>query len=288
MSRFLDDCAAYLREHDLSIIRLSEISGDGDAETLEYMPGNPCQNAYSVAKTFAMTAVGLLWDRGQIDPGETVCSILSDEIAPYRDEIDPRWFSSTVDMALTHRLGLPGGFLDIDCNPSSLFGRDFLRYTLTYPLDYAPGTGSKYSDGAYYLISRVVGRKAGVPLDTYLWRELFYPLGFQEAAWSRCPAGHAMGATGLYLHASDMVKLAALYQNGGLWKGMRILSEAWVRLALERRYAWNWDEAHRMCSKGGMRGQMLLFLPEARRSAAIQSFNGDAAAVASFARDYAG
>ncbi len=288
MSRFLDDCGAYLRERSLSVIRVSEIKDGGEVETLEFEPANPCQNTYSVAKTFAATGIGLLYDRGAIRLDERVCSVLADEIAPYRDKIDPRWFSSTVEMALTHRLGLPGGFLDIDVNPSSLFGEDFLRFMLTSPLDYPPGEGEKYSDGAFYLVSRLVEKRAGVPLDTYLWRELFLPLGFQEAAWSRCPGGHAMGATGLYLHSSDMVKLAALYLDGGLWRGRRILSGEWVDLAVNRGFAWGWDREHRMCSKGGMRGQLLLFLPETRRAVAIQSFEGAVGETAAFARDYTG
>ena len=286
MSRFLDDCAAYLRAKSLSVIRVSEIKDGGEPETLEFKPGNPCQNTYSVAKTFAMTGIGLLYDRGLIALDEPVCSVLADEIAPYRDEIDPRWFTSTVEMALTHRLGLPGGFLDIDVNPSALFGRDYLRYMMTHPLDYAPGEGAKYSDGAFYLVSRLVEKRAGMPLDTYLWRELFWPLGYQEMAWSRCPLGHAMGATGLYLHSSDMVKLAALYLDGGLWHGQRLLSEKWVELAVTREFAWNWDAERRMCAKGGMRGQMILFIPGAQRSVAIQSFEGAAAETATFARDY--
>ena len=64
MSRFLDECAAFVRTLPVGPIRIAEARADGSAETVAFQPANACQNVYSVAKAFAMTAVGLLWDRG--------------------------------------------------------------------------------------------------------------------------------------------------------------------------------------------------------------------------------
>ena len=81
MSKFLDDCAAFVRTQPFDIIRLSEIKDGGEIETLEYKEENPCQNTYSVAKAFAMTGIGLLYDRGLCRPEERICDILAEEIA---------------------------------------------------------------------------------------------------------------------------------------------------------------------------------------------------------------
>ena len=292
MNRFLTDFEAFIRTQPFRIIRLSETrrTDDGDfpdADTFEMTEANPCQDTYSVAKTFTMTAVGLLWDRGLLSLDEKIVDILRDEIAPGDfDRMDPRWANSTVEMALTHRLGLPGGFLDIDCNPASDFGEDYLGYTLTYPLDYEPGKGEKYSDGAYYLLSRVVGEKAGMPMDTFLWKELFYPLGFQEMAWSKCPHGHPMGATGLYIGSRDMAKLGVVYLSGGMYRGRRIVSEAWTKLAMEREFALDWDAEHRICCKGGMFGQKLILAPEQGRVVALQAYGANSNVIAEWVRDY--
>lgn len=283
MSRFLEECKSFIESNGLEFIRVSEIHNGGEPETVDFMDINPCVNAYSVAKTFTMTAIGLLYDKGLVKPEDKVCDILSDEIPEGMDE---RWCDSTVDMALTHRLGLPGGFLDIDVHPSTEFTDDFLKYMLTYPLAFEPGEQRIYSDGAFYLLARIAEKKAGMCLDNFLWQELLVKLGFKEMAWSHCPKGHAMGATGLYIHSSDMVKLGQLYLTGGLYNGERLLSEKWVKMAVEREYALDWDEEHRIYYKGGMCGQKLIIAPEQNRVVAVQAFHGNSGAVADWMKNY--
>lgn len=283
MRKFIDDCAEFIAAQSLDITRVS-VYKDRMIETVECVPANPCQNCYSVAKTFTMTAIGLLYDKRMIRLDEKICDIFADELP--KDGMDPRWYDCTVEMALKHRLGLPGGFLDIDCNPSATFGEDYLNYMFTYTLEYTPNTDSKYSDGAYYLLSRIVEKKTGMGTDNFLWKEMLYKLGFQEMAWSHCPMGHVMGATGLYIHTSDMVKLGAVYLNGGTYNGERLISEEWVKLATENEYSLNWDEDRKVYSKGGMRGQKLFVIPSKKLAGAIQSFEGNSDAVVNWIKNY--
>ena len=284
MSRFLDEISAFISGQPFNVIRLSQIYRGGGIETLERVPANPCQNVYSVAKTFTMTALGLLYDRGLVRLDEKICSILKDELP--QEGMDERWRGSTVEMALTHRLGLPVGFLDIDVNRSSDFTDDFLRYLFTYPLAYEPGAEARYSDGAYYLLARIAEKKAGETLDSFLWRELLTRLDFQEMAWSHCPQGHVIGATGLYAHSADMVKLGLLYLDGGMYRGERILSREWADMAVSRGFALDWDAQHRIFYKGGMHGQKLIVAPEQGRVVALQSFGADSQVIAEWVRDY--
>ena len=176
-------------------------------------------------------------------------------------------------MLLLHKVGLPSGFLDIDCYDSKGFGEDYLAYTLTYPTpeDYTPDK-STYTDAAFYILSRIVEKRAGEPLDTLLWRELLFPTGCLEAAFSRCPKGHPMGATGLYIRAAEVAKLGSIYLNGGMYGSRRILSENWVRTVLARGYELKPKCGGRAYGKGGMRGQMLLVLPEQKRVIAWQGY----------------
>ena len=283
MSRFLDACAAYVKTLPFEIIRLTEIH-NGISETLEYKEENPCQNTYSVAKTFTMTAVGLLYDKGLIRLDEKVCDILADDLP--ESGMDERWRNCTVEWALTHSLGIPGGFLDIDTHKSSEFTQDFLGYMLTYPLAYEPGTESRYADGSYYLLSCIVEKKAGLPLDNFLWRELLCRLDFQEMAWSHCPKGHAIGATGLYIHSQDMAKLGLLYLQGGVYNGERLLSEEWVNLAVTKEFALEWDGTRTIYFKGGMCGQKLIIAPEQNRVVAMQAYGANSNLIADFVKDY--
>lgn len=282
MSKIFEDLAEFLKTQPFQLTRVSQMK-DGEIETLECTPANPCQNSYSVAKTFTMTAIGILYDRKQIALDEKICDIFADELP---EKMDKRWYDCTVEMALTHRLGLPGGFLDIDCNPSSIFGEDYLRYMFEYPLEYDPDTDSKYSDGAFYLLSCIVEKKTGMKTDDFLWKNLLYKMGVQEFAWSHCPKGHAMGATGLYIHSSDMVKLGWLYLNNGVYNGERLLSEEWTKMVPEKDFALGWDEDRSYYAKGGMCGQKLAVFPSQGRAVAVQSFGGDTGIVMDWFKNY--
>ena len=200
--------------------------------------------------------------------------------------MDSRWEKATVEDALRHRLGLPGGFLDIDVQPMAAFTQDYLRYTFACPLLCDPGTEETYSDGAFYVLSRIGEKASGMGLDAYLWQKLLWKMEFGEMAWSRCPMGHVLGGSDLYLHAADMVKLGRLILNDGVYQGERLLSSAWTQRMKTHGYVLDWDEQHRIYYKGGMHGQKLIMAPEQGRVVAMQAYGANSQVVAEFVRDY--
>ncbi|MBR5452669.1 MAG: beta-lactamase family protein [Clostridia bacterium] len=259
MSIFMDKVKEYIRENNLNIYHFSAII-NGEAETIHpTRESNPCQNSYSVAKVFVVTAIGLLYDRGLISLDEKVTDILKDYIPEGMDE---RWNLTTVHMAMKHQIGIHRYFLDIDCADANQFGRDYLKYMFTYPLEYTPGELSRYTDGAYYLLSRIVEEKAGMKITDFMWREMFFDLGMREVSWSVCPMGHPMGATGLYIRSEDVAKIAQIYLEGGTYKGKRYLSKEWVDMVLEREYEFHRTGIGLSYCKGGMAGQMIMVVPE--------------------------
>ena len=277
MINCIPELTEYLKALPNPLTRVSIIEGNGEPETIELSPANPCQNVYSVAKTYTMTAIGLCFDKGLLKPEDRIVDIFNEEFP--ETGADKRWELVTIDLLLRHSAGLPGGFLDIDCHKSSEFTADFLNYMFTYPLDYTPGTEARYSDGAFYLLGRVVTKLTGEPVDKFMWEEMLTDLDYQEIAWSKCPKGFVIGASGLYVHTADMAKLGAVYLNGGCYKGRRCLSEEWVSLVKEKNYGVDWDENHRYFYKGGMRGQKLIIYPNQNITVAVQSFCGDSGAV---------
>lgn len=286
MSKFLSALSEFLDTQPFDIIRAAEIYNGGDPEVLERIPGNRCQDVYSSAKAFTMSAVGILCGRGLMTVNDRITDILADEIAPYRDMIDPRWDKVTVETAIKYRAGQPGGFLDIDCLDANEWGEDHLKYMMTSPLAYDPGAEERYNDGVYYLLGRVAEKISGIPADTFLWREMLYPMGFSEAAFSHCPQGHIIGGSGLYISGADYAKFGELYRRGGEWKGKRILTEEWVKTVLEKEYTFDWDETHTVYFKGGMYGQKIMVCPARKRVLAIQSYGGDTGVIMRFMRDY--
>jgi len=228
-----------------------------------FQPSNRCNNSYSVAKAFTMTAIGLLWDDKKLDVTDSLGKIFG----------EPTWNDVTIEHALTHRIGYGQGHLDIDVEDISTYPTDdFLSLALSYPRPYAPGEHYQYTDAAFYLLSRVVDHVSGEKLDSFLWKHLLRHMNIQEIAWSRCPNEYPIGATGLYISSHDMVKLAALYLNGGVWNGQRLLSAEWVRLAEERGYELH-TAAEDIIGKGGMYGQFLGYSPDKNIAFAWHAFD---------------
>lgn len=233
---------------------------NGETASRQFRPCNNANNSYSVAKAFIMTAAGMLYDEGKLDPSQKVIDILR----PFFPEhYDSAWEQVTIDHVLTHRIGFREGFLDIDCEDASLYPTDdYLSIVLSHELPLTPGSTFVYSDAAIYLLSRIVSVLADEKADDFLMNRLFRPMKFREAAWSRCPFGYPIGATGLYITAKDMLKLPMLYLCRGVYGGKRYLSEEWCNLAVQREYVFYAVDDGLFIDKGGMYGQLIRFAPE--------------------------
>ena len=263
----LDDIA---KRDEINTYRISAFTENG-IETLERIPSNPCQNCYSVAKLFCVTAVGMLFDEKKLTPDTTVADIFSDELEQYGIP-RKKWESVTIDNVLRHEIGFSEGFLDIDTEDIATYPTDdFLFIVLDRELTYKPGKLRVYSDAAYYLVSRAVTKISGEKLDEFLMRRLFNKTGCREVAWSRCPKNYPVGATGLYLRTDDVVKLGRIYLDGGRWNDERILSQEWVSLVIERSY--ELAKKGKGYAKGGMRGQCLYINYEENLAVAWHSFD---------------
>lgn len=268
----LDTIKAYADEHQLTLFDHAVMTKDGISE-LFTGKGNPLNNSYSVTKCFASAAIGLLWDEGKIGLDEPVTDVLKGE---WTGNIDPKWHQVLVRHALGHSMGIANGFLDIDVEDIYSYGTDdFLQYAFSASLPYDPGTHYCYSDAAYYIVSRLVSKRAGEKLDEFLMRRLLLPLHVQEAAFSRCPKNHAIGATGLYIRARDMVKLGYLYSQRGAWEAKQLISEKWIAEEEKNEFSFGKSPVDGVFSKGGMRGQMLLYSPSKNFAAGWHSYTTD-------------
>ena len=233
---------------------------NGVPVTKRITPSNKTNNCYSVSKVFTVTALGMLFDEGLLSVDERPIDILKDEI---NYNINKKWEQITLDNIIRHRWGIERGFLDIDAENVNKFkenygsGNDFLKNVFSADLPNTPGAESKYSDAAYYLLSRIVSKKSDKTLFDFLRERLFVPLEFEEAAWSTCPMGYSMGATGLFLRTQDMAKLGQIYLEKGTYNGKRYISEKWCNLVFDRGYELK-ESAPGCYSKGGMFGQELL------------------------------
>ena len=267
MSVLLNRLAEEIRKSGENYFSIAEIVGDGDPETVQIRPNNPCQDIYSVAKVYIVTAIGMCVDRGLLSVNDTVVDALGSACPAH---YHPYWRETTVRNLLLHQIDLPNT-LDIDCIDANTFTEDYLHFMMNLEWLSKPGGERKYTDGAFYMLSRIVEEAVKEPCDSFLWKELFYPLKCREAAWGHCPKGHAIGATGIYVRVEEMAKLGTIYLNKGVYKGRRYLSEEWVNAVFENGFELR-PTGGKAYGKGGMYGQKLLILPESRRVIAWQAY----------------
>jgi CubicO group peptidase (beta-lactamase class C family) len=90
-----------------------------------------------------------------------------------------------------------------------------------------------YCTGGVFILSEVLQKATGVRTDRYAEEKLFAPLGITGEQWVYSPLDIPQTGGGLRLSSRDLLKIAQLYLNGGIWQGRRIVDEAWVRASTQ-------------------------------------------------------
>jgi hypothetical protein len=271
-STLLNALADASKNGDLPTLSIA-VSTTEDLKSTTIKGGNPCQNCYSVTKAYCVTAIGMLFDEGKIKVTDTIGSIFAEELAEYG--IDPTaWNKVTIHDVMRHRAGFEHGLLDIDAEDSTKWdSQDYLKLVLSEPLVYEPGEKRVYTDAAFYLISRVVTKISGEMLDEFLAARLFNLTECREFAFSTCPEGYPIGATGLYIRSADVAKLGYIYLNGGTYGDTRIISQEWVETVIKNGY--ELGSSGDGYAKGGMRGQYLYINFDKKVVVAWHSYDPD-------------
>ena len=109
MSKLLTEMVDFAKQSSGCVYNITEIY-NSKQETVTITPANPCQNCYSVAKSFTVTAIGLVVDDGVLSTDEKIVDIFADELP---ENMDPRWENMTVHHVLKHSAGFSSGFMDI-------------------------------------------------------------------------------------------------------------------------------------------------------------------------------
>ena len=184
----------------------------------------------SVSKSVASLAVGIAIDRGLI-PGvsEPIFNFfpeLSDLRSPEKDRIQ-----------LVHTLTMSMGLKWVEATPATgdfnndearmHMAWDQCRYVLGLPVTAPAGQEFFYNTGALALVSAIMRKATGRPLDEFVRANLFEPLGITRMEWER-RRGDTDAGGGLRLRPRDMAKIGQLVLAGGRWNDRQIVPKAWV------------------------------------------------------------
>lgn len=183
---------------------------------------NAPKHTFSACKSITSLAVGLLIDDGVLS--------LEDKAADFFEDIAvPATRRRIKDISLEDLLTMRAGVLFSEAE--ALTETDWPRRFFNSSLKSEPGTEFLYNSMNTYLLASIVCRKTGRSLSEFLEERLFGPMGITDYYWERCPMGTEKGGWGLYIRPEDMAKLGQLVMDGGVWKGERLISQAYIDLA---------------------------------------------------------
>jgi CubicO group peptidase (beta-lactamase class C family) len=176
---------------------------------------------------------------------------------------------------------------------------DWVRFTLDLPIRgymkvpgaAAPKYGRRFSycTAGAFMMSPILKAATSMDVDEYAQKKLFDPLGFQGAKWVYSPLGLAQTGGGLRLASIDLLKVAELYRNDGVWMGRRIVSADWVHASIaphaqiddQTEYGYFWwlktftahGKAYPAYFMSGNGGNKVVVVPDLKTSVVITSTN---------------
>jgi len=212
------------------------------------------------------TAIMILFDEKKIGLDDPVVNYIPTFGGGDKDKV-------TIRQLLTHTSGLPAGRDIWRIAQTPLEARALVLNT---SLEGRPGAQYIYSDLGADVLGLIVEVVAGEPLDKFLSRRVFEPLGMNETMFrpadslrSRIaptevtpPRGYPLrgevhdenayalggvaGHAGLFSTAADLSVFAQMMLNGGEYNGVQIISKPTVELFTSRAFghrALGWDTA---------------------------------------------
>lgn len=98
-------------------------------------------------------------------------------------------------------------------------------------LVYPPGTGWQYSNNGYDVLGVVFHHLAGEPIDSYLQRKLFTPMGITSVSWVKDSKGEPVADYGMSIRPLDLAKVGQAILDGGVWQGTQVIPPDWLPTA---------------------------------------------------------
>jgi CubicO group peptidase (beta-lactamase class C family) len=180
---------------------------------------------HSATKSFTGTAVGFAEAEGLLGLDDPVVGFFEDRLPEAPGENLSRMrIRDLLTMQTGHGRGMSGA-------TTRLRKTGWVGEFLEEPVVEPPGRSFRYSSTASHVLSAIVQRVSGQPVDEYLRPRLFEPLGIVDYEWEHDPEGVASGGNGLSLRPRDLLSFGMLNLRDGVWEGKRILPSGWVQKA---------------------------------------------------------
>lgn len=174
--------------------------------------------AMSSTKSIAGLLVGMLVADGKIASiDRRVCEFLSDWCTGLRGRV-----------TLRHLLAMTSGLPNLPDGRGVGYARDKNAFARALTPDSMPGTSWAYSNEGVQLLSPILDKAAGEPIQDYAQRRLFTPLGMRDTRLKVDEKGHAWTYADLQTTPRDFARLGMLMAQRGMWNGTRIVPAQWI------------------------------------------------------------
>ncbi len=249
---------------------------------------------FSLSKSFTSTAIGIAQDEGLLSIYDPVISFFP-EFLP--DSVSPNLSSMRIKdllrMSTGHDQDATGRLRNAGTSWAEIF--------LSLDVEHKPGTHFVYNSAATYMLSAIMQKVTGETLMQYLTPRLFEPMGITNPKWDVNQDGINLGGWGLNVRTKDIASLGQLYLQKGLWKGERLISEAWVEEATslqtsngsnpnsdwDQGYGYQfWQCRHGLYRGDGAFGQYCIVMPEQDVVVAITSGTNNMQAILNLVWDH--
>lgn len=191
--------------------------------------------AMSSTKSVTGLLVGMLLDDGKIPSIDTpVCAYVTQWCAGDKARV-------TLRHLLTMTSGLPRMYAE---GVGSVSDTD--AFVINLALATPPGTTWAYSNEGVQLLSPILDKAAGEPIQDYVRRRLFEPLGMRETRLHLDERGHAWTYADMETTSRDFARIGVLMLNRGVWQERRVVGDSWVQRStapsqeFNRRYGLLW------------------------------------------------
>lgn len=256
--------------HSVVIIR------NGYIVTEAYFPPYDQQTLhpiYSCTKSITSALVGIAIREGYIQGVNQKILDFFPEMT--HEDLDPQMGQ----LAIRHLLTLMDGLeWSEEINEEWSESADPVRFILKRPMAAEPGRTWCYNNGSAYLLSVTISRATGMTTLEYAKTRLFAPLGITRVEWPMDKHGNIPGHSRISMTPRDMAKFGYLYLMGGVWEGMRIIDEEYVRDSFGQYgqppgsgYGYLWWTGDWFASASGFKNQYITVSP---RCGVVAVFTG--------------
>jgi len=241
-------------------------------------------NMRSASKTFTGVLLGIALDHGARLTLDTPVLSLFPQYKTIAN-LDARKRAMRVRDLLTMTSGLSCDD-DDDASPGNentmqqqTTQPDWYKYTLDLPMAAAPGgTKAVYCSAGVNLLGGAIRNATGMNLPELFARDYAGPMDCGLYHMNLMPQGEAYMAGGMNMRPRDQLKLGQLYLDGGVWRGRRVVSAAWVKASWQpssrfeagHAYGYGWHivdlpsggKEYRLYEAGGNGGQFVIAIPQ--------------------------